>query len=530
MYDSPTPPPTGDAPPADAPTSPALDALSAAVAAYVESAEPRSEAETAGDLVAIGVLIERLEASRVGLLCDLDSSGAYLADGAVSPAAWLRSRARMGHGAARDRMALGRSLPEMPSTAGAFSRGEISIAHARVLAAAVAPGTDPGAREHFLAAEPSFVDAARVTTPQELRKIVERYVLDLAGDDGVARAEAIHARRRLHAFPTYDGMVAGSFLLDPEGGEILLTALAARLDADRDAPGDPARTPAQRRADALTDMLRASIDAGEPTTTGGERPHVTLVVDLATLAGHNPHSTDHSPHPDDCPTCSPARATGAATGSDPPRSGGSGRRGPRSRAAGEPTRHPSDGRESTSKSRRRRDRSGPEHLEALRTDLPPPELMLRWDPGTVERICELEHLGPISAETARRITCDSGVSRIVVAGSSEPLDVGRRTRTIPPAIRRAVTYRDRHCQYPGCDRPPRYCDVHHCDEWWADRGNTDARRLVLLCRRHHRMTHEGGRRIERDADGRIRVTGPDSGSDSAEPRASVHAALGRSLP
>ncbi len=434
----------------------------------------------------------------------------------------------------------------MPATAEAFADGEISIAHARVLAAAVAPGTDPGARAHFLAAEPAFVDAARVTTPQELRKIVERYVLDLAGDDGVARAEALHARRRLHASPTYDGMVAGSFLLDPESGEILLTALAARVGADRDAPGDPPRTPAQRRADALTDLLRDSLDAGEPTTTGGERPHVALVVDLATLGGHNPYSSDHTPHPDDCPTCSrpprsgstaPSATSASLAGVDTPTFPGSwfprpaadSARDPAAGSASDSGRDPtSDPDRATQHTSKERDPAALFLLEALRADLPPPEVMLQASPGSVERICELEHLGPISAETARRITCDSAISRIVVAGSSEPLDVGRRTRTIPPAIRRAVSYRDRHCQYPGCDRPPRYCDVHHCDEWWADRGCTDARRLVLLCRRHHRMTHEGGRRISRDEDGRIHLTGPGPTSALAPPPTSAHGAPGRS--
>ncbi len=105
MYVSPTAAPRSpcdDAPgatvlgatPAPGPaTSPALDSLASSVEAYLTSDEPRSEAETAGDLLAIGVVIERLEAARVGLLGDLDRSGAYLADGAVSPAAWLRARA-----------------------------------------------------------------------------------------------------------------------------------------------------------------------------------------------------------------------------------------------------------------------------------------------------------------------------------------------------------------------------------------------------------------------------------------------------
>lgn len=76
-------------------------------------------------------------------------------------------------------------------------------------------------------------------------------------------------------------------------------------------------------------------------------------------------------------------------------------------------------------------------------------------------------------------------------GRSEPLDVGRRTPVVPPAVRRAVIVRDRTCRFPGCDRPHAWCDAHHV-EHWADGGPTALRNLVLLCRRHHRMVHAPG--------------------------------------
>jgi hypothetical protein len=86
--------------------------------------------------------------------------------------------------------------------------------------------------------------------------------------------------------------------------------------------------------------------------------------------------------------------------------------------------------------------------------------------------------------------------RVVMAGRSEPLDVGRRTPVVPPAMRRAVIVRDRHCRFPGCDRPHTWCDAHHVVHW-ADGGPTAVPNLVLLCRRHHRLVHErGGFRLE----------------------------------
>ncbi len=105
--------------------------------------------------------------------------------------------------------------------------------------------------------------------------------------------------------------------------------------------------------------------------------------------------------------------------------------------------------------------------------------------------CELDHTGIVDAETARRLTCDASISRVVMSGRSEPLDVGRRTQVVPPAMRRAVVVRDEHCRFPGCDRPQSWCDAHHVVHW-ARGGATALPNLLLLCRRHHRMVHERG--------------------------------------
>jgi hypothetical protein len=100
---------------------------------------------------------------------------------------------------------------------------------------------------------------------------------------------------------------------------------------------------------------------------------------------------------------------------------------------------------------------------------------------------------PISGEAARRLACDAGISRIITDGRSEPLDVGRRTRVVPPALRRAVIARDGHCVEPGCDRPPEWCDIHHRVHW-IDGGATKLDNLELRCHPHHRAEHEGRRR------------------------------------
>jgi HNH endonuclease len=109
---------------------------------------------------------------------------------------------------------------------------------------------------------------------------------------------------------------------------------------------------------------------------------------------------------------------------------------------------------------------------------------------------------------ARRLSCDSAVTRVVMAARSEPLDVGRRTPVVPSGLRRAVGIRDRVCRFPGCDRPHAWCDAHHIVHW-ADGGTTELSNLLLLCRRHHRSVHDRTGFRLRMLDGRAVFTRPD---------------------
>lgn len=115
--------------------------------------------------------------------------------------------------------------------------------------------------------------------------------------------------------------------------------------------------------------------------------------------------------------------------------------------------------------------------------------------------CHLDDGPAISAATARRIACEASLVGVVHGPDGEPLSVGRRTRAVPPTLRRALWLRDRGCRFPGCGQR-RFCDAHHLVHW-ADGGETSLENLILLCRRHHRLCHEEGYSIERDADGRL---------------------------
>ena len=110
----------------------------------------------------------------------------------------------------------------------------------------------------------------------------------------------------------------------------------------------------------------------------------------------------------------------------------------------------------------------------------------------------------VTAETSRRIACDCSVVGIKEDKNGEPLAIGRRSRSIPPPMRRALGIRDGGCRFPGCTNN-RFVDGHHIKHW-ADGGETSLDNLVLLCRHHHHLVHEGGFDCKKSADGEIYFT------------------------
>ena len=106
----------------------------------------------------------------------------------------------------------------------------------------------------------------------------------------------------------------------------------------------------------------------------------------------------------------------------------------------------------------------------------------------------------ISAEAARRLACDARLIPAVLDTAGMPLDLGRARRLFTPTQRRALILRDGGCAFPGCDRPPQWCECHHCVHW-ADGGPTDVGNGVLLCGHHHRLIHTSRWQVRIAADG-----------------------------
>ena len=112
--------------------------------------------------------------------------------------------------------------------------------------------------------------------------------------------------------------------------------------------------------------------------------------------------------------------------------------------------------------------------------------------------CYLDGCVAIAPETARRLACDATVVSLLEGADRTPLDVGRKRRTPPRRLRRALRRRDRGCRFPGCGHR-RFLHAHHIEHWSAG-GRTSFVNLILLCSRHHRLVHEGGYGIETPSD------------------------------
>jgi Domain of unknown function (DUF222) len=231
------------------------------------------------DIVMIRMAIEQLEAQCLRRLARFDRDRGFEDDGAVSTPSWLVDRCDLAPGAAKQRVVLSHRLAKLPKVAEAFVSGSIGYGQVRV----VCDATKDLDHEFVVEAQQHLVEESRHCEPRKLERRLThwRHRGDAARE--VERAGQQHARRELKIAPKAGGMVGVQGDLDAEGGATVLTALDA-LSAP-DPAGTEARTPAQRRADALVELARRALDWGELPDRGGERPHLAVTVPLETLMG-----------------------------------------------------------------------------------------------------------------------------------------------------------------------------------------------------------------------------------------------------
>jgi Domain of unknown function (DUF222)/HNH endonuclease len=405
-------------------------------------------------------LAERLEGRWLGELAVVDSRGAAGAEDGIqapSTASWLRTRCRMGAGAAHRAVRTARAVFGGPltHTAQALTAGTISPAHAAVLA----DGTHDLHAHTITEAEPVLLNLARQLDPPRLRRAITHLRLVADPDGEQDRAEQRHGRRGLWLSPTFEGMVALQGLLEPEAGQTLLAALEPLA---RPANAEDTRSASQRRADALAELARRTLEAGRLPQTGGVRPQLLVTVDLDTLLGRPGAIGGEGgwTGPLDPEACQRLACDGAVT---------------RVLVSRHPNQHAPDHPDHD------HGRCGNDKVEVT-------------DPDRADLAARLRH-----ARTRLPPTLGGA--------PSQPLDLGRTTRVIHPTQRAALVVRDGGCVFPGCDRPQAWCEAHHLVHW-LDGGPTDLPNLALLCRAHHRAVHEGGWRLGRDPDGQLTTTPP----------------------
>jgi Domain of unknown function (DUF222)/HNH endonuclease len=329
-------------------------------------------------LAAVVGLRDRLDARISDAVSAHDRAGLWELDGATSMTAWLADRAAMPRPRAAAMVSRARKLAHLPVTATAWRDGVLSSGQVEAIAAHL----DPDTLDLFAGHETELVPT-----------LVGLSVRDVVAAMGAWR-ECATAHRdpkpepssALHLSPTLGGRWRLDANLGPETGELLATAL--RLAQSPDMPGEPARTPATRRADALGDICRHFLDHQQTRRAGRHRPHLNLILDLDRYQA--------------------LRAAGAAS------------------------------------------------VDGTRLD----------------------------RTTTDRLLCDAAIHRVLTHGPSAILDYGTTTRTIPAPLYNTLVVRDRHCRYPGCDRPASWCEGHHIHPWQAG-GPTQLANLVLLCSRHH---------------------------------------------
>ncbi|MPZ86735.1 MAG: DUF222 domain-containing protein, partial [Nitriliruptorales bacterium] len=289
------------------------------------------------------------------------------------------------------------------------------------------------------------------------------------------------------------GAVALDGRLDVLGGETVLTALAALA-----APGgaDDERLPEQRRADALVALSRQALDRGELPVVGGVRPHVTVVVPLETLQTAGTAETGGDTEAETGGAGEAGETVGSASGQAEPglnttatRAGGTAATGGTAESGGQAELELDAGTGAVAAAETD-ETAGPQAGPAPGRDFgavprPAPGAGAGGGGGPAR----LDRLGTISGEAARMLACDCGVVRVITAGASQPLDVGRETRVVSAAQRRALAVRDGGCV--GCAAPVGWCEAHHVKHW-LDFGRTDLDNLVLVCASCHRDIHDRG--------------------------------------
>ncbi|GAA4287394.1 HNH endonuclease signature motif containing protein [Georgenia daeguensis] len=445
---------------------PVLAALAAATAHLDTLAGADLAALPPADLLAAvdatEALHRRVQALTARVLTAAETDGMWATTGARTFPAWYRARTGRHHSTAHSAVRTARRLRDhLPGTTAALGAGRISADHATALTthAAATPATrarltDPELGEEFLLSHATTLGATEFT------HLVKHWAhrADPAADDRAYRHDS--QAEHLTLAPTTDGYHLAGWL-STANGQALQTALDARTGTP--AATDP-RTPAQRRAHALTSLARLTLDAGILQPGARIRPHLAVHVPYDTLRrlidANRPTTCTTDQSADQRPAGPPGTAFGLDTGTAPsPGTAGPGQAG---------------------------------------TFVIPAALdhnaLVGTEPAT------LADGTPIAPQLLARLACQGNFHRVIFGPDSQILDSGREERLFTAAQTRAIIARDRTCRYPDCHAPPGEGEIHHSLWWYDQHGPTAAHLGILLCWYHHDHVHQHDITIERTGD------------------------------
>ncbi len=368
---------------------------------------------------------------------EFDSASGWHVQGALSCAHWLAWRVGWDLRTARERVQVARKLADLPRVDEALRIGAMSYSQARSIS-----------RVATAENEERWVGYAKHMPASQLDTLCRSYQNVQAYDQergaGAMAAAQVAAQRTVTRRTLDNGMVKFEVVLPSDEAAIVWAALNAAMATSR-----ANATGAEPIVWGLTNVNAESMGT-EPTPAGASPAESSLDEPTPAEPTHAEHRTDKAP-------------TAAARGWQ--------------RA---------DAFMDIIQDRVRGNRPQRTPIEMIIT-VPHAGLHGSAGPSDLARMAEGE---VIAKATARRLCCDAGVVIAHVDAHGMPLSVGRKTRTIPAAIKRALLVRDRSCRFPGCTHS-RYVDGHHI-EHWANGGETALSNLMLLCSTHHILLHEGG--------------------------------------
>ncbi|MGE5286926.1 MAG: DUF222 domain-containing protein [Micromonosporaceae bacterium] len=426
----------------------------------------------------LAVFADQVQGHLARLAAKLETAGSAVQAGHGSAAAFLRAACGRAPARASELVITGYGLAALPATSKALDSGQISFDHAVAVAQTAAQISDPQSAGH---AEQILLDAAAGgVTCTQLRHLGEEIAYRADPDAADERERKRWERRHLSFGLTLDhtGTLTGAC------GDTL-SYETVRTAAEAFAPPGGAldtRTAAQRRLDGLVAACRTALDTATAPIRHGAVPHITVLVHDHTLAqaasvtaltsGHYAHAT---PGTSDTPGTADTAASRGTFGI------------PATAATRATTVSPANG-------------SAPQDASTSAG-----AVSARGAPPA-----RTGHGAMLTARQVLTLCCSAEITAIRWADGL-PLDVGRASRTEPPALRKALYARDRTCRWPGCDAPAQWCTAHHIGGW-ANGATTCLAGMVLLCHHHHSyFIHQLGWTITGDPNQILRFHHPTNG-------------------